>query len=474
MNWYNEVLSRKENLLKDLFGLLRIASVKDESSKTEQYPMGKEVGRSLDYMLTIAKNSGFTTKNLQGFAGFAQYGQNADSGYIGVLCHLDVMPTAGEWTSPPFEPVIRDGKLFARGAIDDKGPTLAAYYGLKIVKEMRLPLKRNVRVIFGTDEESGMSCMKHYQNVEPMPVIGFAPDAVFPIINAEKGQINVQLSRKATSAKKDRAKLGLSSFTAGVRLNMVPDNATAVIKGGAELLLQDFKEFCEDRKIAYYSTQAGETFSLTVLGRSAHGMEPQIGINAGTLLALFLKEYDFEADANSFLAYAALMHEDFNGNLLNISFSDSISGPLTVNPGLFSFKEKEEGSLHLNIRCPVSTDFQETIKKLEKKSQEHGFAISALRQSAPHHVEAQHPMVKTLQKVYEEETNEPAQLLSTGGATYARFMKKGVAFGACFPGKEMTAHQKDEYIEVEDLLKATAIYARAIYELANLELGTEI
>ena len=69
--------------------------------------------------------------------------------------------------------------------------------------------------------------------------------------------------------------------------------------------------------------------------------------------------------------------------------------------------------------------------------------------------------------VYEGQTGEKATLLSIGGGTYARALTSGVAFGPLFPGKLETAHQKNEYIEVEDLLQATAIYAQAIYELAK-------
>lgn len=72
-----------------------------------------------------------------------------------------------------------------------------------------------------------------------------------------------------------------------------------------------------------------------------------------------------------------------------------------------------------------------------------------------------------MQRVYEEQTGEKAELLAIGGGTYARSLEAGVAFGPLFPGKEELAHQKDEYIEIEDLLKATAIYAQAIHELAK-------
>ncbi|WGI66144.1 M20/M25/M40 family metallo-hydrolase [Escherichia coli] len=85
----------------------------------------------------------------------------------------------------------------------------------------------------------------------------------------------------------------------------------------------------------------------------------------------------------------------------------------------------------------------------------------------PHHVSKDHPLVKTLQRVYEEQTGDPAHLIAIGGGTYARSLEAGVAFGPLFPGRPDCAHQKDEYIEIDDLLRATALYAQAMYELAK-------
>jgi succinyl-diaminopimelate desuccinylase len=87
--------------------------------------------------------------------------------------------------------------------------------------------------------------------------------------------------------------------------------------------------------------------------------------------------------------------------------------------------------------------------------------------SKPHHVDENNELIQILKKVYEEQTGEEAKLLAIGGGTYARSLTSGVAFGPLFPGREDIAHQKDEYMYIDDLLKATAIYAQAIYELAK-------
>ncbi|MGV3463792.1 MAG: dipeptidase PepV [Heyndrickxia sp.] len=468
VNWYQEVQKRKEDLIKDLFGLLQIESVKDLSTKTAEYPMGENVGKALEYILHLSKEAGFQTKNLDGFAGYAEHGDQSEDDYVGVLCHVDVVPATGNWSSPPFEPAIRDGKIFARGSIDDKGPTMAAFYGLKLVKELGLPMKRNVRIVFGTDEESGMSCMRHYQEVEKMPTIGFAPDADFPIINAEKGQMSIKITLNKSN-NKTKAKLNLVSFSAGSRINMVPEQATAVLQGDISEVLVKFEEYCKENQYHHSMEVLTEKVKLSLFGISAHAMEPFSGRNAGTALGEFLTQFQLQSEVHPFLSLLSELHNDYYGEKLGISYSDDVTGPLTMNPGIIQYDQEREASIFLNMRCPVTLDFEQTKGKLVEAVEEKGFSVVEYRESSPHFVDGNDPMIQALQKVYQEETEQEPTLLSTGGATYARFIEKGVAFGACFPGKEYRAHQQDEYIEVEDLLKATAIYARAIYELANLE-----
>lgn len=76
-------------------------------------------------------------------------------------------------------------------------------------------------------------------------------------------------------------------------------------------------------------------------------------------------------------------------------------------------------------------------------------------------------MVRRLKKVYGEVTGQEAYTIAIGGGTYARALDKAVAFGPLFPGKEEMAHQRDEYIDIEDLLLSARIYGHAIYELAK-------
>lgn len=194
-------------------------------------------------------------------------------------------------------------------------------------------------------------------------------------------------------------------------------------------------------------------------------MEPNNGTNAGILLAEFLHNLNLDQKGENYIQ--AIVHyflDDTRGRKLNIAFSDEVSGELTVNLGVMKYTKDQLGKIGVNIRYPVSGN-AETIKK--EINNVEGFSLVSFDDSKPHYVEENHPLIQTLKKVYEEQTGENAELIAIGGGTYARSLEAGVAFGPLFPGRPDVAHQKDEYIDIEDLLKATAIYAQAIYELAK-------
>lgn len=81
---------------------------------------------------------------------------------VAVLCHLDVVPEGDGWTVPPYEGRVIDGKIYGRGTMDDKGPSVAALFALKVLKDAGVPLKRRVRILFGLNEEMGSADMKYY------------------------------------------------------------------------------------------------------------------------------------------------------------------------------------------------------------------------------------------------------------------------------------------------------------------------
>ncbi|MCM3717999.1 dipeptidase PepV [Fictibacillus phosphorivorans] len=464
INWTNEVEIRKENLIEDTKGLLRIKSILDETKGTQGAPFGPEIHKALTYLLDLGSEAGMTAKDIDGYSGHLEMGSG--EALVGILCHVDVVPAGEGWSVDPFGAEIKDGKIYARGAMDDKGPTMAAFYAMKIIQELNLPLSNRVRMIIGCDEESNWQCVKHYFQTEEMPDFGFAPDADFPIINAEKGIFDVEFSLKNANDE-NRNSLQLVLFESGQRLNMVPDRAIAKIKGSdLENIEKAFAEYVEKKGIPYHSFIQGGELTLKTEGKSAHGSTPDVGINAGLELAIFLNELPFEGQGRAFLSLLEKVTGEHTGNKLEIAAEDEASGQLTVNVGVMKYNS-EGGKVGMNIRYPVTHDSEKIEKTLFKKAEEDNWDLRIIENNPPNYVDDQHPLIKTLQNVYEEQTGEKGELIAIGGGTYARSLNTGVAFGALFPGREDVAHQKDEYMYIEDLLKATAIYAQAIYELAK-------
>ncbi|MDP4172068.1 MAG: dipeptidase PepV, partial [Bacillota bacterium] len=464
----NEVEKRKDALIQDTQKLLHIKSVLDETNARPDAPLGQGVKEALDFMLELGEKDGFTPKNVGNLAGHLEFGEGDE--LLGILCHVDVVPEGDGWSSEPFAAEIRDGKIFARGALDDKGPTMAAYYAMKIVKELGLPLNKRVRMIIGTDEESNWRCVDHYFEHEEMPSLGFAPDADFPIINAEKGISDFDFVQDKQTNVDDETKIEVLQFVSGRRYNMVPDFATAslIIHQEQNEVIQRFEDFFKQTELEKSCHVDNGVLILEVKGVSAHGMEPNNGKNAGLYLAEFLSQLTTDTNATAYFQFVSrYFFQDSRGVKLGVAYADEVTGDLTINAGKLFYSKQEGGRIGLNLRYPVTNKMEETKEKLETLLQEENFHLENFTDSKPHFVDESDFLIQTLKRVYEEQTGEVAELIAIGGGTYARSLKSGVAFGPLFPGRPDIAHQKDEYIHIEDMLRATAIYAQAIYELAG-------
>ncbi|WP_066158948.1 dipeptidase PepV [Halalkalibacter krulwichiae] len=466
INWQAEVEKRKEEIVSDTQEFLRINSILDDSTITVSQPFGAGIAQALEHILTKGEKFSFFVKNVDGYAGVIEYGQGEES--VGVLCHIDVVPTGEGWTTSPFSAAIRNNRIYARGAIDNKGPTIAAFWALAIVKELKLPIHKRIRMILGTDEESNWRCVDHYFKHEEMPTIGFAPDADFPIIHAEKGITDVSLVWNARDDK-DNQKIKVLQFKAGDRFNMVPDQAEVVITGDEKLLKEmkdQFTHFLVGQNHKGTTRLNGNSLQIVYEGISAHGSTPEKGVNAGLFLTQFLATYSFQSTANHFFQFVE-KYSDFTGEALGIAVQDDASGKLSMNIGKLTFSENGEAEVGLNIRYPVTASGEECLTTLKEVAGSNHAQMLVHDHMKPNYVEKDHPLIQTLQDVYERQTGEEPTLLAIGGGTYARSLKTGVAFGPMFPGREDVAHKKDECIDIDDLLRMTALYAEAMYELAK-------
>lgn len=184
IDFKGEVEKRKEAFLQDLMALLKINSERNDEEANREFPFGPGPSLAMLEFLKIAHKDGFKTENFENYVGEVHYGQGEET--LGIFVHADVVPAGQGWTNPPYEPTLREGRLYARGVLDNKGPALATYYALKILKEAGVPFYKKVNFIIGTDEESGWKDMAYYLPKVQLPDFGFSPDARFPVVNGEK------------------------------------------------------------------------------------------------------------------------------------------------------------------------------------------------------------------------------------------------------------------------------------------------
>ena len=264
---YNDTLAKyldryQEELLHDLCEFIKIESVSDDPEK---------VSEALEYVLSLARSFGFETKSLlSGRVGVVEMGRGTE--VLGILSHVDVVGPGDldQWQSSPFDPVIRDNKIFGRGTLDDKGPIIACLYGMKAVCDLGVPLKKRVQLILGTQEEVEWTDMEAYVKEYPLPDYGFTPDGEFPLCNIEKGVLDITLlfpfdlpendwkNGKSLTHGKDGKYL--THIEAGTAVNVVPGTCIA--------------------EITQYRNGKSEQTIIKAGGKAVHSCQPEKGENA--------------------------------------------------------------------------------------------------------------------------------------------------------------------------------------------------
>ena len=456
MNFIKYAKDNESNMLEDLVALIKYPSVLKEQPEIKEAPFGYPLVECLNHFLELGKKAGFKVKNIDNVVGYVEYDSGLDESaqMVGILGHLDVVPTGDSgWNSDPFTAVLVDSKLYARGAIDDKGPVMAAFYALKCLKENNIKLNKIVRIIVGTDEESGSRCLARYMQTERIPDVAFSPDADYPVIYGEKGIASFDFH----AFKKDDTIIKIDS---GDVYNVVPEKAQIVAKKDIK---KEFDEYLKENNFKGDIKEENGIYTYTLYGKRAHAMEPRNGINALVNLCHFAKEY-FDDDmlkfVSKYLCDSRMAQADLN-------FNDPEMGDLTVNVANFKMKDNDE-KVGINIRYPIHFDYDHFYNGLKKIASELNVTCNALGNSKPHYVDKESDLVKTLfetyQKYMEDYTSKP---ITIGGGTYARAFENAVAFGILMPGAEDVMHQVNEYVDVDVLVKSVAIFAEAIYKLAN-------
>ena len=459
--------SLKDEIIAETCNLINIPSVSEETNNPDM-PFGKYAKAALEYALNLGNKLGFRTKNIDGYCGYIEFGEGDE--LLGIIGHLDVVPSGDGWNTPPFEATIKDNKIYGRGAIDDKGPVIASLFAMKAIKD-NLKINCRVRLILGINEEKAWKCIKHYKEVEEWPTIGFSPDADFPCIYAEKGICTVYI--KDNYNKYESLPIKISNIDCSNNaINVVPKkcNITLDIET-SKISLSDITEFIDKelQELNFDITYSVKNNSITLnsTGIQAHAAHPDLGKNAISPMIILLNRlythFNYKIDLFDF--FEKNINTEFYGESLGIDFKDE-SGKLTLNVGNFNFYENYL-QIGINLRIPINTSIDTVTNLIDNHCQIYSLDTYIAGKQNPLYVPKNNYLVKTLCGIFNKMTNSNYEPIAIGGGTYARAFENCVSFGANFPGDTDMCHQANEFIDIDKLMLTCNIYAQAIYELAK-------
>lgn len=448
--------AHEQEMLEDLRSVLRIPSI--ESDPEPNAPFGKACREALDFVLDLGHKWGMTTKDVEGYAGHAEFGDAEPM--VMSLGHLDVVPVGTGWKHEPFGAEIDGEYLYARGTSDDKGPTMAAFYAARALKETAANLPARIRLVFGCDEESGFKCVERYFQTEEHPTYGIAPDSGWPLYHAEKGIANFIVSAPCPVGE-----ITVISITGGSRPNIVIDSAKAEVKVAATAtsrVAELIEEYWDKNVTASF---VGDTLSISASGKSAHGSTPFMGDNAVTRILRLLLALVGPEQQRVYTNLLMVTHPSGAG--LGIHGEDEVSKDLTSNLGII---ETNQGRLEMtiNVRYPVTWkgDKVESAARAFVEDKIPGATIRDFDDSPSLYFPLNAEPVTSLMEAYEAEVGDGRQPGVMGGGTYARAVPNSVSVGTGWEG-DGPAHEPDERIKVAHVLRMAQIYTHMLYKLAH-------
>lgn len=452
--------SHVDEMIEDVKTLVRIDSKRGMALPGKPYGIGP--AQAIEEAQKMMEKYGLAARNYENYVVAGDF--NNKEKQLDILAHLDVVTVTPDWTvTQPFEPVVIDGRLYGRGTSDDKGPAVAALYAMRAIKECGIDLKKNVRLILGADEECGSSDLKYYYSIEKEAPMSFTPDADFPLINIEKGHLAKEFT--ASFEKEDLAS-EVTAFHGGDKVNVVPANAYALVRGLSKEVIEEAAAK-ETDGVAYTVTEENGLVKIAAKGVAAHASTPEIGKNAvcallGLLSRLPLAEGKKQTVIRNCVKLFPMT--DYHGAALGVDLEDEISGRLSMNLGIMDL-ENDVLTGVFDSRIPLCGTDENVTEVIRKNMAEHGLTLEEGKMGEGHYVPADSPLVKSLLDSFEKYSGVKGEPMAIGGGTYVHGLERGVAFGCAMEGIDNHMHGDDEFMEVDVLVMSAKIFADAILKL---------
>lgn len=393
---------------------------------------------------------------------------------VGIHAHADVVPVTPEnWVLKdgtkldPFKVTLIGDRMYGRGTEDDKNGIVVAMYAMKVIKEEKLPLARQFKLLVDTTEETSGDAIPYYFEHNPTPQYNLALDGGYPVVIAEKGYGTVMATFPRRKGEGSGAEI--VAMTGGMATNQIPSASVATFvtdqpaelaaslqKAGAEYAKRNGGDFEVAAKVE------GKDVKLTVTGVSAHSSEPESGVNPVARMLELIHSVDGKiALKHNHITDAARYASDnwgldYLGGKLGVGFADDFMGPLTTSL-TFVGQDDKAFKLAVNLRVPKGKS-PETLKKeiadkLSAWDKHSKVAVDFTYSIAePMYRNPEGEWVKALLAVATENLGMEHKFGTSAGATSVHELPNGVQFGLARPEVKYTGHTDNEFKTVDQFL----------------------
>lgn len=461
---YNELFTLwvKENydrIIERWIGLVKIPSVKSEAAKCA--PFGENCSKALNQSAMCFALSGFNSEVFE-TGGYAVVSYGEGDKKIGLFCHSDVVPASDDWLyTSAFEPIVKGGALIGRGVEDNKAGIIASLCVLEFFKENNIPLKNNIEVFIGSDEECGMKDMAEYLVEHTMPDISIVPDADFPCSVGEKGIFHFWL--ESQNSFKD-----IIDFCGGEAFNIVLDSATVTIKYNEDLFNELKFKAENDSSFAVYKENS--MIILKAKGVAKHASIPEGSINAAYLCAKLLSEcVNLNSNDKTILTATVTALSSYYGNGIGVDHEDENFGKTTAVNGMVKVADNKKLCLSFDVRYGDTLSAEKLEEDISLTANKLGFVVTDKNNSQGFSIDKDSKIPSLLEDVFFEVTGERLNRVLMSGGTYARKLNNAFSIGTSYitfdrkdkvlkmPEGHGGPHQCDEMIDIEGFFMATRI-----------------
>ena len=373
------IARHRDELVGDIIRLVNIRSVSQPGEGG--YPMGTGCKQCLDTFLEMGAAYGFETDNDADYCASVIWRGKTDR-ELGFLGHLDVVPEGDGWQYDPYNAFESQGYIVGRGSMDNKGPTTTCLYVLRCLRDLGVQLNHTVRVIAGTNEESGMKDVEHYLTTHTPPDWTLVCDTSWVACIGELGMLTADLVQTGDWG-------NLLELRGSVVSNSVPDQATARLTGLTE---EQAAGLCRLPNITA-QWQEGVT-TIHAAGRAAHAAFPQGGDNAiYRILDCLLEQGLVPGEAGEKLRRLRECFADHFGTGLGIAWEDETYGKTVCTGGMISL---ENGRLvqNINVRSAINQGADQLITALRETCGARGIQVENLEFSPGRYISPEDPTVK--------------------------------------------------------------------------------